>query len=238
MRISAAIVMSLAITGCVSESSEEAFEFGQGKPTQSGKSDGPIDCGADSCEPMLCGYDASVVGEQATRSCAETDGRASTFVAGSAGGSSFDSRTNPYAPLFSLDNVLVYGCDLWDFSSGAYDGLEVQFQELIHSSFTLNENDPTRFARKFGFYIKPFAGPGSYRAEASYQASSASQRYAQADACSVDVTVDAAGTVGGSYDCSIDAAAGGSGSVAVRGTFGCAKNAMDPIFSKWAAAPR
>ncbi len=238
MRISAAIVISLAITGCVSESAEEEFEFGQGRPTQSGKSDGPIACGTDSCEPMLCGYDTSVVGEQATKSCADADGRASTFVAGSAGGASFDSRTNPFVPVFSLDNVLVYGCDLWDFSSGAYDGLEVQFEELIHSSFTVNANDPSRFGKKFGFYIKDIVGPGSYRAEASYQASHESQRYAQADACSVDVAVDAAGTLSGSYQCSIDAAAGGTGSVSVTGTFGCSKNSMDPLFSKWAAAPQ
>lgn len=238
MRISAAIAMSLAFAGCVSDAAEEEFELGQGTPTQSGKSDEPRACGTDSCEPMLCGYDASVAGEQATRSCADTDGRASTFVAGQVSGSSFDSRTNPYNPVFSLDNVLVYGCDLWDFSSGAYDGLEVRFQELIHSSFTVNENDPTRFAKNFGLYIKPFVGPGSYRAQASYQASNEAARYSASDACSVDVTVDAAGTVSGSYDCSIDAAAGGSGSVAVKGTFGCAKNAMDPIFSKWAAAPQ
>jgi hypothetical protein len=237
MKLTAALAMSLAIAGCVSEAAEEEFEFGQGLPTQSGKSDGPSACGTDSCEPTLCGYDCSVAGEQATKSCAESDGRESTFVTGSANGSTFDSRTNPFAPVYSLNNVLVYGCDLWDFSSGEYDGLEVRFEELIHSSFTVNPDDPTRFGKNFGLYIDHFAGPGSYRAEASYQASNEAARYGAGDACTVDVAVDAAGTVSGSYDCSIAAQAGGSGSVAVKGTFGCAKNSMDPIFSAWAASP-
>jgi hypothetical protein len=236
MRISAAITLALAFTGCVSDEAEEEFEFGQGKPMQTGKSDGPQACGDESCEPQLCGYDTSVAGQQATRSCAATDGRPTTWVAGTLSGASFDSRTNPYAPVFSLDKVLVYGCDLWDFSGGAYDGLEVRYEELIHSSFTVNSSDPTRFAKKFGLYFKNFVGPGSYRAEAEYQASSDSTRYAQADACSVDIEVDATGTVNGHYSCSISAAAGGS--VSVTGAFSCAKNAMDPIFSKWAAAPQ
>jgi hypothetical protein len=237
MKIRAAIAFSLLITGCVSDQPEEEFEFGQSIPTNMGKSDGPQSCGAGSCLPELCGYNASVAGEQATKECATTDGRPDTFVTGSTGGSTFDSRTNPYAPVFSLDKVLVYGCDLWDFSSGAYDGLEIQYEELIHSSFVVNTNDPTRTARHFDMYIGHFAGPGSYKADAMYQASSDSTRYGQNEACTVDVSVDANATVSGTYSCTIAAASGG-GSVSVSGSFGCAKNAMDPIFSRWATAPQ
>lgn len=237
MKTRAAIAFCLLVTGCVSDQPEEAFEFGQSIPTNMGKSDGPQACGDQSCEPELCGYDCSTQGEQATRACAETDGRPDTFVAATAGGSAFDSRNNPYAPVFSLDKVLVYGCELWDFSSGTYDGLEIQYEELIHSSFIVNPNDPTRTARHFDMYIGHFVGPGSYTADAMYQASTDSTRYGQKDACSVDVAVDAKGTVSGTYSCTIEAN-GGGGSVAVSGSFGCAKNAMNPIFSRWAAAPQ
>jgi hypothetical protein len=235
MKTSAAIAMCLVITGCVADGSEEEFEFGQSIPVQSGKSDEPRACGTESCVPELCGYDCSVAGEQATKECAATDGRATSFVAGSvSGGSSFDSRTNPYVPVFSLDNVLVYGCELWDYSDGAYDGLQVQFEELIHSAFIVDPNDPRRVGKDFGLYIDHFAGPGSYRASAHDSASSEAVRYGQKDACSTDVAVDSAGTVSGSYSCSITS---NGGSVSVQGTFSCAKNAMSPIFSKWAAAP-
>jgi hypothetical protein len=236
MKLTAALAMSLAIAGCVSDAAEDEFEFGQGLPMQSGKSDEPQACGTDSCEPSLCGYDCSVAGEQATKSCAATDGGASTFVAGAVNGTTFDSRTNPYAPVFSLDKVLVYGCDLWDYTSGDYDGLEVRFEELIHSSFVVNPNDPTRFGRDFGLYIDHFVGPGSYTASAHYQPSDAGTRYYSKDACSIDVSVDASGTVSGSYNCVI-ASQASSGNVGVKGTFGCSKSSMDPIFSKWAAAP-
>lgn len=239
MRITAAIAMSLAISGCVSDAAEEEFEFGQSIPVQSGKSDEPRACGTDSCIVDLCGYDCSVAGEQAKKECADTDGRPTTFVAATVSGSasgSFDSRTNPYAPVFSLDNVLVYGCNLWDYSDGAYDGLQVQFEELIHSAFVVDPNDPRRVGKDFGLYIDHFVGPGSYRASAHYSASTEATRFGQNDACSADVAVDSAGTVSGSYTCSISSEAGGS--VSVKGTFGCAKNAMRPIFSTWAAAPR
>jgi hypothetical protein len=235
MKLTAAIAMSLAIAGCVSEEAAEEFEFGQSTPVQSGKSDEPRACGTESCLPELCGYDCSVAGEQATKDCAETDGRANTFVTGSAGGTSFDSRSNPYAPVFSLDNVLIYGCEMWDYSDGAYDGFRVQFEELIHSSFTVNPNDPRKVGKDFGLYIDHFVGPGSYTADAHYSASTESTRFGQNDACSVDVAVDSAGTVSGGYSCSISSTAGGS--VSVQGTFSCAKNSMRPIFSRWAAAP-
>ena len=130
-------------------------------------------------------------------------------------GASFDSRNNPYAPKLALDNVLVYGCDLWDFSSQAYDGLEIRYTELIHSSFAVNKDDPTRTKTDFGLYTKGFTGPGSYRAEAHYAASNDSAGYKDDDACSLDVAVDGAGGIKGSFDCTI-AAKEGSGSVSVK----------------------
>jgi hypothetical protein len=239
MRSLAAILLSLAFAGCVTGDGGEDFSFDQSTPMPNGgKGDGPTACGDQTCDASLCGYDCSVAGQQAKESCASTDGRAASFVAASIGGSesgSFDSRANPYVPKLALDNVLVYGCEMWDFSGGSYDGFEVQYEELIHSSFAVNPDDPTRTLKHFGMYMKPFAGPGSYRAEAEYRSSSEATQYEHADACSVDVTVDSGGTVSGSFSCAIPASAGGS--VSVQGTFGCAKNAMNPIFSAWAAAP-
>lgn len=237
MRTSAAIAMCLAVTGCLAgDAEEEAFEFGQSKPSSDGKSDEARACGAESCAPALCGYDCTEQGEQCERSCAASDGRASSFVAATVGSTSFDSRTNPYVPVFSLDNVLVYGCELWDYSSGAYDGLQIQYEELIHSSFTVNASDPTRTKHDFGLYVAPFTGPGSYRAQAQYRASHDSTQYAQKDACSLDVEADGMGGIKGRFDCTIGSQ--NAGSISVRGTFACAENAMSPIFSKWAAAPQ
>jgi hypothetical protein len=237
----AAILMSLAFAGCISGDSEEDFSFDQSTPKQNGgKADGPVTCGDQSCDASLCGYDCSVPGQQAKESCATTDGRSATFVAASIGGSestSFDSRTNPYQPVFSLDKVLVYGCNLWDFSGGAYDGFELQYEELVHSSFTVNTNDPTRTQRHFGLYMKPFAGPGSYRAQAQYRPTSDAKWYSAPDACSVDVSVDAAGTVSGSFNCAGMGSDSG-GTVSAQGSFSCGKNALSPIFSAWAAAPQ
>jgi hypothetical protein len=235
MKIAAAIAMSLAAFGCATDSSDEPFDFDQARPMQDGKGDA-VGCGAGSCEPYLCDFDCTTAGQQCSKTCAAEDGRPNAFVAASVGGSSFDSRNNPYVPRLALDNVLVYGCNLWDFSSQAYDGLEISYKELIHSSFTVNKDDPTRTKANFGLYTKGFTGPGSYRAEAHYEASSDAQRYAAEDACSLDVADDGAGGIKGSFDCTISA--DGSGSVSVKGTFACPQAAVDePVFSAWAAAP-
>ncbi len=236
----AAIVMSLALAGCVADEPEEAFGFEQSTPQpMSGKSDEPTSCGTDSCLPDLCGYDCSVAGQQATRDCADRDGRPETYVTASISGATsnaFDSRANPYVPHLALDNVLVYGCDFWDYSNGLYDGIEIEYEELIHSSFQVNPDDPTRTKQHFGIYISHFTGPGSYRAEGFYRASNDATHFGSTDACSADVTVDATGTVAGRFNCAMPSKSGSS--ISVTGTWSCAKNAMDPIFSTWAAAPR
>lgn len=237
MRSIAAIALCLGMTACVADSAEEDFQFGQSKPVADGKADSQ--CGAESCDGLLCGFDCTTRGSQCTESCASADGRAASFVAASFSGGasgSFDSRSNPYVPLLTLDNVLVYGCELWDFSNQTQDGLEIKFEELIHASFTVNPNDPTKTGRDFSLYAGNFTGPGSYRALARFRSSSDATYFASNDGCSLDVAGDAMHGITGSFDCTLPAQAGGS--VAVKGTFACAENAMRPLFSKWAAAPQ
>lgn len=201
-------------------------------PNPDGKSDHARACGASSCVPRLCGYDCTAGGSQCSQTCAASDTRADAFVTATFSGahsSTFDSRTTPFDPVYALDNVLIYGCDLWDFSNQVKDGLEIELTELVHSSFIVDPNDPTRHDRKFLAYVAPFTGPGSYRAEAMFQARHDAPRFYTKDACTVDIAADAAGGISGSFDCQISQQEG-SGTVGVRGTFGCPINAMDPLF--------
>ncbi len=204
----------------------------QSKPNPDAKSDEPRACGDAACAPVLCGYDCTTQGEQCSIGCAPEDGRASTFVTATISGaqsSTFDSRATPFDPVFALDDVLIYGCDLWDFSDQVKDGLEIELTELVHSSFVVNPNDPTRHDRKLVVYVAPFTGPGSYRGEAMFTARHDLPRYYSKDGCAVDVAADATGGIRGTFDCQI-AEQAGTGSDGVRGEFGCPSNAMDPIF--------
>ena len=237
MRMSTTLALCLAaMTGCMAteDPNEPDPLDGQNKPVQSGKADGPAVCGAESCAPELCGYDCTTQGAQCAQACASEDDRAGAFVAGSVGGAeqtSFDSRNNPYAPVFSLDNVLVYGCNLWDFSDQTHDGLEIQFEELVHDGFTVSTTDPTQTDRSLDVYVSHFQGPGSYRAEARYASRQDATQYRAADACALDVAADASRGLTGTFHCAIASASGAT--VSVDGTFGCPENAMLPVFSRW-----
>lgn len=225
-----------AAAGCASDTPDDDFSplDEQSKPNPDGKSDDARACGTQSCVPRLCGYDCGTAGSQCAESCAADDARAQAFVTATVGGSesaSFDSRTTPFDPVFALDNVLVYGCELWDFSDQSKDGLEIEFEELVHSSFVVDPNDPTRYDHKLDVYISPFTGPGSYRAEAAYTARHDAPRYYAKDGCTVDVSTDAARGVHGTFRCDL-ARRDVAGSVSVTGEFGCPVNAMNPIFSR------
>jgi len=222
------------IVGCAD--SEPADDFSpfddQSTPNPDGKSDEARACGSSSCAPRLCGYDCTAGGSQCAQTCAASDGRAEAFVTASFSGahsSAFDSRATPFDEVFALDNVLIYGCELWDFSNQSKDGLEIELTELIHSSFVVNPNDPTRHDRKFMAYVAPFTGPGSYRGEAMFQANQDAARFYQKDACMVDIAADGTGGIRGTFECQIGQL-DGSATVGVTGTFGCPINAMDPLF--------
>ena len=220
--------LSLLLPACASTPSDEPHPFDtQSVPTpDDGKADEPRRCGDDTCLPSLCGYDCSTEGAQCERGCAASDGRSAAYVAATFTGahaSTLDTRTTPYEPRLALDDVLIYGCDLWDFSSGAYDGLEIEVTELVHASFTVNPNDPTRHDRKLLVYLKPFTGPGSYQAEGMFQARHDQPTFTTTDGCSVDVATDDEGGLTGAFTCDL-------AGVSATGTFACPQTAMDPLF--------
>ena len=230
----------LALAACAAEDDDFSPIDTQSEPDPDGKSDEARACGESSCVPRLCGYDCATSGQQCDETCAAADGRPTAYVAASVSGAqatSFDSRTNPYDPVFALDNVLVYGCELWDFSNQSKDGLEIELEELVHSSFVVDPNDPTRYDRRLVVYTSPFTGPGSYRAEGFYTARHDAPRYYATDGCAVDVSADASRGLAGTFTCQLpERAAGGgtgAGTVSVTGSFACPVNAMTPIFSRW-----
>lgn len=207
----------------------------QSVPDPDGKSDTVQSCGTSECVPSLCGYDCTETGAQCTRTCAPEAGRDRAFVRATVDGTVLDTRDTPYAPVWDLDNVLIYGCELWDFTNQVKDGLEIELQQLRHSSFLVNPNDPTRHDHKLLVYVVPYTGPGSYRGQAIYAANERSTRYFSKDACDVDITAGPNGSVHGTFTCQISAAETTS-SVSVTGEFGCPIDAMSPVFSRWTPA--
>jgi hypothetical protein len=106
-------------TACATEPAvdDESPIDTQSVPNPDGKSDDVRACGESACAPSQCGYDCTEAGQQCTQTCAPTAGRDKAFVRATIGNITVDSRDTTYAPVWDLDNVLIYGCDHWDFSS-------------------------------------------------------------------------------------------------------------------------
>jgi len=225
-------LLSLVLFGaCATEPTDDFSPLDEhAVPNPDGKSDDARACGTEACMPRLCGYDCSTRGEQCTETCADVEGRANAFVKATIGSVTVDSRDTPYVPVWDLDNVLVYGCELWDFSNQEKDGLQIQLTQLRHSSFTVNPNDPRRHDHDLFVYVAPFTGPGSYRGEGMYHANQTAPTYYAKDACSVDVDATN-GAIHGTFDCRISSQT--SGAIDMRGEFGCPVDAMSPVFSRW-----
>ncbi|CAN5184874.1 hypothetical protein BH11MYX1_BH11MYX1_05290 [soil metagenome] len=225
-----------ALGACATEAADNNFSplDQQSVPNPDGKADAPRACGEGTCAAMLCGYDCTTEGQQCTRTCAATEGREHAFVTATVGGTTIDTRTTPYAPVWDLDDVLVYGCNLWDFSNQTQDGLEIELTELRHSSFIVDPNDPSRYDHKLDVYVARFTGPGSYAAEGLYAANETAPRAYTKDGCSVDVTAAADGGLHGTFACHLGSEAGAT---ELHGEFGCPVDAMSPIFSRWNATP-
>ena len=228
-------LVALSAAACATEPTahDESPIDTQSVPDPDGKSDDARVCGESSCAPRLCGYDCTQAGEQCTQTCAPAAGRDKAFVRATIGSVTVDSRDTPYSPVWDLDNVLIYGCDHWDFSSQTKDGLEIEIEQLRHSSFVVNPNDPTRHDHKLVVYVAPFTGPGSYRAEGLYAANERSTRFFARDACDVDVAASDDGGIHGTFSCRIPAQNGAAGAIDLAGEFGCPIDAMDPVFTRW-----
>ncbi len=165
------------------------------------------------------------------------DGAEHTFVSATVSGAeqvTLDTRLTPYVPTWRLDNVLIYGCENWNFRDGK-QGLEIELTELVHSSFTVDGADPTRSRSRLDVYIAPpYHGAGDYRAEGAFSPSSdavvAGRRYAAGDGCTVHVTEGTALT--GTYSCTLPSASGTT--VDVTGSFSCPGLGDDlPNFVAW-----
>jgi hypothetical protein len=229
-RIALVITSLMSIASCATETADRIpFDEPPMLPEAAGGKGDVVACTeTESCEWELCGYDCTTRGAQCTRSCAAADTRPEAFVASNL----FDSRMYPYEPRLSLDDVIIYGCRVWDLSDGTHDALDVQFQQLIHASIALDPDDPARHGHEFRLQIDRLLGPGSYRANGLYQASHDAPEHFTENGCAVDVASDGKGGLTGRFDCELRAAAGGTKSVA--GTFGCGENATKPIFVNWA----
>ncbi len=187
-----------------------------------------------SCESGRSGYDCSVSGQMCKDRCYPTDERKDAFVSVNVAGKALDSRAVPFDPVLSLDHVIEYGCDLWDFSDKTHQGLGIQYEKLIAGAFTTDQKSD--FEDKLEVYVPRFLGPGQYTADARFVASdedeAAGRTYAQGGACSVTMDSDGSGGVKGTFSCPSIASKTGMG-VAMNGEFACPGSAMDPIFSRY-----
>jgi hypothetical protein len=216
------ILLALTVfAACASTSTDGGFQPGgiPQPPEKGGKGDSPVACGGSTCDPSLCAWDCSAQGAACTEACT-TESRMDAYVTATVSGNastSFDSRATPYVPKYSLDNVLIYGCELWNF--GDHQGLEIQYTELVHSAFTVDPNDPTVYQRKLDIFVDNLHGAGSYSgAEGSFEMSNTSDQFVQRDGCTVDAEAQAGG-LGGSFNCSL-------GGASVSGQFACPGNSL------------
>jgi hypothetical protein len=238
MRLLAIVALAI-LPACATDAADPSLpQAGQPgdipQPSGDGKADSaPVSCGDDTCASALCSFDASAPGEQLVRACVD-EGRDRAFVAASVTGAesaSVDSRTNPYEPGLSLDNVLIYGCDVWNYAADN-KGLEIEYTELRHGALTAG-GAPSEFDHKIDIYLPYFTGAGTYTGQGAYTASdiaeSAGHRYEATEGCTATVAED--GT-SGTFECTLADEA--SAEVTVSGSFACPGNAIDlPVFSAW-----
>ncbi len=199
-----------------------------------GKADFPAPCGQETCEYDMCGYDCTTAGSQCVRSCADVDAREESYVLFNASGAEnvrLDSRDLAYVPRFSLDRVLLYGCDVFDYSNGESDDLEIKYKKIYKGAFAVGQ--PQNIGEDAYVYIRDFQGPGSYMASARYSPNSQasdSDRYWGKDVCGVEVDALSNGGIRGEFVCDAVPSKGGGASVRLVGEFECGVNAMDLQF--------
>lgn len=205
------------------------------KDSKDGKADSPAPCGQEMCDRVLCGYDCTTSGTQCERACSSTDARADSYVLFNVSGTEdarLDSRDLAYVPKLSLKRVLLYGCELWDYSDGSRDALEVKYKKIYNGAFAVGQ--PESIGDDAYIFIETFEGPGSYLASGKYSrntnASKAKDYYWDSETCGVEIDVLDNGGIRGEFVCGAIPNRSNNSSVRMVGEFECGVNAMDLEF--------
>jgi len=233
-----ALLLSLAIfAGCAEDATgpddgELAREPGSGygellesAQLTSNKADDAVSCGEETCPMKLCGYTCRA-GAQCVKGCVAQDTRAATRLKLSVSGALLtqaDSTRYQYQPVLSLNDVIFYGCQLWDFSNGEYDGLALMFSEVYKGAFLAGE--PSQKGLEFEVYTKPFTGPGTYIAEGFLSKSSETRAardfFRGTDQCSIVAEDDGAFGLKGTFRCTDLPHFSSDAKIHVQGEFAC-----------------
>ncbi len=217
-----------------------ASQLADAKASQDGKDDEPSRCGEDTCQRSLCGYDCSVSGQQCERACADDD-TGEVLVKLNVSGSiskEYSSENFTNEPILSLNDVLIFGCDLWDFSSGDRDDLVISYSEVHKGAFAVGDTE--RLGPKATFEITDFQGPGSYQGDGFFTASSDQKKinnyFLARDACGFEVEKTATGISGNIVCANLPITrfneANPDASIKIEAEFSCGIDAMDPQFIK------
>ncbi len=216
-----ALVVALAAAACAPHGSNDDASTG-------------AEQNLDECTFGAKGWDCSASGTTCKAKCYSMAEPSRAYVAFTVDGKTLDSRAVPYAPAAAtLDNVLVYGCTLWDFADGTHQGLDFEYKRLIHGAFGADRRSD--FEDYVNVSIASFEGPGSYRADPTYipsdEAQALAKIYARPAGCGVEVSSDGDGGVTGMVACAPMSAPDGT-TVSLRGEFACPGSALSPLYSR------
>ncbi len=201
------------------------------KANQDTKNDAVISCGTGTCSSILCGYDCSTSGQQCVKACStEASGKPSVSAKISGGTSkSLNSDDFVYERVFSLNNVLYFGCDLWDYSSGERDDLVISFREVLSASF--QAGGPRDIGSDLQLEIRNFEGPGSYQGIGYYSENSAKRAdedyFVTDEGCGFEIEKTEIG-ISGTIVCRNVPNKKSSASIAISAEFQCGGDALDP----------
>ncbi len=232
-------------TGFVDPTSEP--DVGSYLPNPDTKADAPTACGSSSCVAALCG-EACPAGDLCQERCFPQDLSAATFVRFEASGAAtiaLDSRAVVGGPWDGgLDNVVIFGADLWEFRDAAGEpetrqGLEIMYRDIVSGGFVAAQ--PYTHGPTTSIYIRDFRGSGQYTAAGRFSTGrvravengpATGDLYAStAETCTVTITAANDGGLDGAFDCvTIPGAVevtGTTGSVSLRGSFHLAPTSID-----------
>lgn len=203
--------------------------------SQESKADDLVRCGVETCAPSACGYDCTYPG-QCVRACASMPSRDQTHVKMNVSGSvntTLDSSEYAFEPVLSLENVLFFGCEVWDMSNQDRDDFEISFAEVFQGAFSTQ--NPEDIGRRAIVDIRDYRGPGIYRANGFFSESSelkaAGDYYYGELGCTVTIRGTRERGIAGDISCEIPNASGPQ-MIRIQGDFACGVDAMSPQIIK------